>query len=138
MIVKRGEVYFAVLDPVVGSEQGGTRPVVVLQNELGNTFSPTVIAAITTKNKKPEFPTHVPVQADYGCLFKDSVIMLEQIRTIDKCRLLECIGVLDNKTMQEIDRAFLISLGITEIPKRNTNKTTEEHKDDSQKSNRQR
>lgn len=112
MEVKRGEVYFADLNPVIGSEQGGVRPVVVLQNDIGNKYSPTVVAAITSRIKKTNMPTHVVVSQSESGMPKNSVIMLEQIRTIDKCRLRECIGRLDNKTMAEVNNAFLISVGL--------------------------
>ena len=112
MIVKRGEVYFANLDPAIGSEQGGIRPVVIVQNDIGNKYSPTVIAAaITSQKYKTGLPTHIKVNAD-GCgLAKDSIVLLEQVRTIDKRRLKEKIGAIDSNKMESIDKALLISLG---------------------------
>ena len=111
-LIKRGDLYFADLSPVVGSEQGGLRPVLIIQNDIGNKYSPTVIAAaITSQLNKAKLPTHIEIRAgDYG-LPKDSVILLEQIRTIDKRRIKEKIGVLAAETMKRADRALLISLG---------------------------
>ena len=112
MIVKRGDIYYADLSPVVGSEQGGVRPVLIVQNNVGNKYSPTVIAAaITSKTDKTKLPTHIDVYADRFGLSKDSVILLEQIRTLDKRRLKERIGELPKSTMIEVNRAILISLG---------------------------
>ena len=110
--IKRGELYYADLSPVVGSEQGGVRPVLVVQNNIGNKFSPTVIvAAITSKLSKAKLPTHIEIQAsDFG-LEKDSVILLEQIRTLDKSRLQNKIGDLSLNQMKNVDKAILISLG---------------------------
>ena len=112
MNVKRGELYYADLSPVVGSEQGGVRPVLIVQNDVGNKYSPTVIAAaVTSKINKAKLPTHIELpKSDYG-LVKDSVILLEQIRTLDKRRLKERIGELNENTMHRVDRAILISLG---------------------------
>jgi len=111
--VKRGEIYFADLYPVVGSEQGGVRPVLIIQNDIGNRFSPTVIvAAITAQIQKAKLPTHVEIKASKHGLSRDSVILLEQIRTIDKQRLTDKITKLDNEMMRKIDRALKISLGI--------------------------
>lgn len=111
MIVKRGELYYADLSPVVGSEQGGIRPVLVVQNDVGNKYSPTVIAAaVTSKIGKARLPTHIELPSAYG-LAKDSVILLEQIRTLDKRRLKERIGELPPQTMTRVNRAILISLG---------------------------
>lgn len=116
MIVKRGEVYFADLSPVVGSEQGGIRPVLVLQNNIGNRFSPTVIvAAITAQIQKAKLPTHVEIDAEKYRFERDSVILLEQIRTIDKQRLTDKITYLDDNMMEKIDRALEISLGLTDF-----------------------
>lgn len=110
--IRRGEIYYADLSPVVGSEQGGVRPIVVLQNDVGNRFSPTVIvAAITSQLSKAKIPTHIELSANQYYLPKDSVVLLEQIRTIDKTRLKQKVCVLDNVKMQEINRAILISLG---------------------------
>ncbi|BEP28260.1 type II toxin-antitoxin system PemK/MazF family toxin [Helicovermis profundi] len=114
-IIKRGDVFFADLSPVVGSEQGGQRPVIIIQNNIGNRYSPTVIiSAITAKITKAKLPTHVEVKKDAVGLVKDSVILLEQIRTIDKKRLLQKLGTLDKKTMSKVDDALLISLGLYE------------------------
>lgn len=110
--VKRGEIYFADLSPVVGSEQGGVRPVLVIQNDVGNKFSPTVIvSAITSQLTKAKLPTHVELSSQEYNLPKNSVVLLEQIRTLDKRRLKEKITQVDLKKMKEIDRAILISLG---------------------------
>ena len=111
--VYRGEVYFADLDPVIGSEQGGNRPVLIIQNDIGNRFSPTVIvAAITTKISKTRIPTHVELRGKENGMEKDSVILLEQIRTIDKKRLTAKITSLTQEVMLRIDEAILISLGL--------------------------
>ncbi|MDY4186895.1 MAG: type II toxin-antitoxin system PemK/MazF family toxin [Candidatus Borkfalkiaceae bacterium] len=112
--IKRGELYYADLSPVVGSEQGGVRPVLVVQNDVGNRFSPTVIAAaVTSKLDKARLPTHIELSAKLYGLSKDSVVLLEQIRTIDKRRLKERIGALSPQTMARVDDALLISLGFT-------------------------
>lgn len=113
MTVKRGDIYYADLSPVVGSEQGGVRPVLIVQNDVGNRFSPTVIAAaITSQKEKSKLPTHIELQST-GCgLSKDSVVLLEQIRTIDKRRLKEKMGRLDEHSMNEINRALSISFGL--------------------------
>ena len=113
MIVKRGDIYYADLSPVVGSEQGGIRPVLVIQNDRGNKYSPTVIAAaITSQINKAKMPTHIELAAkDYG-LNKDSVILLEQIRTIDKRRLREKIGRIDDGLMASVNNALSISFGL--------------------------
>lgn len=112
-MIKRGETILCRLSPVVGSEQGGIRPVLVIQNDVGNKFSPTVIvAAVTSQLNKSKLPTHLELSAsDYG-LSKDSVVLLEQLRTIDKRRLKEKVGCLDNGFMNRIDRALSISLGL--------------------------
>ena len=112
-MIKRGELYFADLSPVIGSEQGGIRPVLVVQNDIGNKYSPTVIvAAITSKLNKAKLPTHMELSSrEYG-LEKDSVILLEQIRTIDKTRLKEKIGELTEHKMNQVNKAMLISLGV--------------------------
>ena len=113
MEVRRGDIYYADLSPVVGSEQGGVRPVLVVQNDVGNRYSPTVIiAAITSQLDKAKLPTHIEIKKEYG-LEKDSVILLEQIRTLDKRRLKEKVCTIDNETMQKVDIAIMISLGIT-------------------------
>ena len=113
MIVKRGDIYYADLSPVVGSEHGGIRPVLVIQNDIGNKYSPTVIAAaITSQINKAKMPTHIELAAkDYG-LNKDSVILLEQIRTIDKRRLREKIGRIDDGLMASVNNALSISFGL--------------------------
>lgn len=113
VIVKRGDIFYADLSPVVGSEQGGIRPVLVVQNDVGNKYSPTIIiAAITSQINKAKLPTHVEVLgADYG-LSKDSVVLMEQVRTIDKRRLKEKIGHLDDPLMGRVDEALRISLGL--------------------------
>jgi len=113
LIVQRGEVYFADLSPVVGSEQGGVRPVLVIQNDIGNRFSPTVIvAAITAQIQKAKLPTHVEIKAEKHGFERDSVILLEQIRTLDKQRLTDKITKLDAETMKKINHALEISLGL--------------------------
>ena len=114
-MIKRGELYYADLSPVIGSEQGGVRPVLVVQNDVGNKYSPTVIAAaVTSQINKAKLPTHIELSAiDYG-LSKDSVVLLEQIRTLDKKRLKERIGELPLSTMEKVNVALLISLGFTE------------------------
>ena len=113
MLIKRGDLFYADLSPVVGSEQGGIRPILVVQNDIGNKYSPTIIAAaITSKLNKAKLPTHIELSSkEYG-LEKDSVVLLEQIRTIDKSRLKEKIGELNNFTMQKVNRAMMISLGV--------------------------
>ena len=113
MNVRRGDIFYADLSPVVGSEQGGVRPVLVVQNDIGNRYSPTVIAAaITSKINKAKLPTHIELDAQTYGLVKDSIIMLEQIRTIDKKRLKEKIGHLDCVVMQRVDDALNVSFGI--------------------------
>ena len=114
MEVSRGDIFYADLSPVVGSEQGGVRPVLVVQNDVGNKYSPTVIiAAITSQLTKAKLPTHIELDKDKFNLMKDSVVLLEQIRTLDKRRLKDKISSIDNITMQRIDVAMMISLGIT-------------------------
>lgn len=116
MIVKRGDVFFADLSPVVGSEQGGVRPVLVIQNDIGNRFSPTVIvAAITAQIQKAKLPTHVEIDAKKYKFERDSVILLEQIRTIDKQRLTDKITHLDEDMMNLVDEALQISLGLIDF-----------------------
>ena len=110
--VFRGDVFFADLNPVVGSETGGVRPVVIIQNNIGNRFSPTVIAAITSRAKKRAFPIHVKLKDNHSGLTADTTILLEQIRTIDKRRLKHYIGHLDEETMQLIDKAAARSIGL--------------------------
>jgi mRNA interferase MazF len=114
--VKRGDVFFADLSPVVGSEQGGVRPVLIIQNDIGNRFSPTVIvAAITAQIQKAKLPTHVEIDAKGHGFDRDSVILLEQIRTIDKQRLTDKITHLDEDTMRKVDDALQISVGLIEF-----------------------
>jgi mRNA interferase MazF len=116
LIVKRGDVFFADLSPVVGSEQGGVRPVLVIQNDIGNRFSPTVIvAAITAQIQKAKLPTHVEIEAKKHGLERDSVVLLEQIRTIDKQRLTDKITHLDEEMMRRVDEALQISLGLIDF-----------------------
>lgn len=112
MEIKRGQIYYADLSPVVGSEQGGVRPVLIIQNDVGNKFSPTVIiSAVTSQLTKAKLPTHIEIPKGKFGLQKDSVVLLEQIRTLDKRRLRECVGTLDEPAMHKVDRAILISLG---------------------------
>ncbi len=114
MSIKKGDLYFADLSPVMGSEQGGVRPVLVVQNDIGNKFSPTIIvAAVTSKKNKADLPTHVEISADGNGLTKNSVILLEQLRTIDKIRLKERIGTIDKTRLPEVNEALSISLGIS-------------------------
>ncbi len=115
MNIKRGDIYYADLSPVIGSEQGGLRPVLIVQNDIGNKYSPTVIAAaITSKMGKAKLPTHIDVTGIGAGLAKDSVILLEQIRTIDKKRLKEKMGHLDDLTMRHVNGAIGVSFGLTE------------------------
>lgn len=114
--MKRGDIYFADLSPVVGSEQGGFRPVLVIQNDIGNRFSPTVIvAAITAQIQKAKLPTHVEIDAKTYGLDRDSVILLEQIRTIDKQRLTDKITHLDDELMSKVNESLQISIGLIEF-----------------------
>jgi mRNA interferase MazF len=116
LIVKRGDVFYADLSPVVGSEQGGVRPVLVIQNDIGNRFSPTVIvAAITAQIQKAKLPTHVEIEAKIHGMERDSVILLEQIRTIDKQRLTDKITHLDDETMRKVDESLQISVGLIDF-----------------------
>lgn len=113
MTVKRGDIYYADLSPVIGSEQGGVRPVLIIQNDVGNKYSPTVIAAaITSQKDKTKLPTHIQVNAS-GCgLAKDSIVLLEQVRTIDKQRLKEKMGSLDLSSMDKVNKALTVSFGL--------------------------
>mgnify|MGYP005816128185 CR=1 FL=1 len=112
-MIKRGDIYYADLRPVVGSEQGGVRPVLIIQNDTGNRHSPTVIcAAITSRMNKAKLPTHVELRADHCQMVKDSVILLEQLRTIDKQRLKEKICHLDDGLLKKVNTALLISLDL--------------------------
>lgn len=115
--VKRGDIFYADLSPVVGSEQGGTRPVLIVQNDTGNRHSPTVIAAaITSQTGKARLPTHINIVGGSVGLSKDSVILLEQIRTIDKRRLREHMGHLSEQQMSQVDNAIAVSFGLHETP----------------------
>lgn len=119
MQIRRGDIYYADLSPVVGSEQGGLRPVLIIQNDIGNRYSPTVIAAaITSQLTKAKLPTHIDVFADRYGLSKDSVILLEQIRTIDKRRLKEKMGHLDEVVMAKVNEAISVSFGLGERRRR--------------------
>ena len=116
MIVKKGDLYFADLSPVVGSEQGGVRPVLVVQNDVGNKYSPTIIvAAVTSQTGNAKLPTHVELQATQGGLSKNSVVLLEQLRPIDKQRLKERIGSLSSEKLPVVDEALSVSLGIADL-----------------------
>jgi len=111
--VKRGDIFYADLSPVVGSEQGGVRPILVVQNDIGNKYSPTIIAAaITSQKDKSKLPTHIELTARDCGLPRDSVVLLEQIRTIDKRRLKECMGTVNEGSMSQIDHALQISFGL--------------------------
>ena len=113
MQVKRGDIYYADLSPVVGSEQGGIRPVLIIQNDVGNRYSPTFIcAAITSRMNKAKLPTHIEIDSRRCQIMKDSVILLEQIRTIDKQRLKDMIGHLDKERMRSVDEAIRVSLAL--------------------------
>jgi len=113
MNIKRGDIYYADLSPVIGSEQGGLRPVLIVQNDVGNRYSPTVIAAaITSKMSKTKLPTHIDISGQNAGLSKDSVILLEQVRTIDKQRLKEKMGHLDDSTMNHVNNAIQVSFGL--------------------------
>ena len=115
MNIKRGDIYYADLSPVIGSEQGGLRPVLIVQNDVGNRYSPTVIAAaITSKMSKTKLPTHIDIPGQNAGLSKDSVILLEQVRTIDKQRLKEKMGHLDRTTMNNVDNAIQVSFGLAD------------------------
>ena len=116
MIVKKGDLYFADLSPVVGSEQGGVRPVLVVQNNVGNKYSPTIIVAAITSQTKAKLPTHVELEAAEGGLSKNSVVLLEQLRTIDKQRLKERIGTLSENQIPDVEKALSVSLGIANLP----------------------
>ncbi len=113
MLIKRGDIFYADLMPVVGSEQGGVRPVLIIQNDVGNRYSPTVIcAAITSQINKAKIPTHIEIESEKYELVKDSVVLLEQIRTIDKSRLREKICRVDDALMKKVDKAILISFSL--------------------------
>ena len=120
MNIKRGDIYYADLSPVVGSEQGGIRPVLIVQNDVGNRYSPTVIAAaITSRMGKTKLPTHIDIYADEVGLAKDSVVLLEQIRTLDKRRLREKMGHLDSAAMERVNGAISVSFGLVSDEERN-------------------
>ena len=113
MVIHRGDIYYADLRPVVGSEQGGVRPVLIIQNDVGNRHSPTVIcAAITSQMNKAKLPTHVELDSSRYALVKDSVVLLEKLRTIDKKRLRDKVCHLDREILQKVERALLISLDL--------------------------
>jgi Growth inhibitor len=113
VVVKRGDIFYADLSPVIGSEQGGIRPVLIVQNDIGNKYSPTVIcAAITSQINKAKLPTHIEIDASRYTLAKDSVVLLEQIRTIDKKRLREKVSHLDDEIMGRVNTALIISLAL--------------------------
>lgn len=113
MSVTRGDIYYADLSPVVGSEQGGIRPVLIVQNDIGNKYSPTVIAAaITSQRDKTKLPTHIQLNAGNTGLAKDSIVLLEQIRTLDKRRLKERMGRLDDSSMEQVNQALSVSFGL--------------------------
>ena len=113
--VKRGDIYYADLSPVVGSEQGGVRPVLIIQNDTGNRYSPTVIAAaITSQTGKAKLPTHLDLPVDHSCgLSRDSVVLLEQVRTLDKKRLREKMGHVEENVMEKVDLAIAVSFGLS-------------------------
>ena len=113
LIIKRGDIFYADLSPVIGSEQGGIRPVLIIQNDIGNKYSPTIIAAaITSQLEKSKLPTHIELSGKNYGLAKDSVILLEQIRTIDRQRLMEKIGHLSEREMETVNNAISISFGL--------------------------
>ncbi len=113
LLVRRGDIFYADLSPVIGSEQGGIRPVLIVQNDMGNRYSPTVIcAAITSQINKAKLPTHIEIDCQNYMLVKDSVVLLEQVRTIDKKRLREKIGRLDDGIMKKVDKALMVSFGL--------------------------
>ena len=122
--IKRGDIFYADLSPVVGSEQGGMRPVLIVQNNVGNHYSPTVIvAAITAKVQKAKMPTHVNINAAHTAIEKNSVVLLEQIRTIDKQRLKDRVTHLDDQTMRRVDNALQISIGLADRTRRRPQRT---------------
>lgn len=113
MLIKRGDIFYADLSPVIGSEQGGVRPVLIIQNDVGNRYSPTIIcAAITSQINKAKLPTHIEIDSHDYTLVKDSVVLLEQVRTVDKKRLKEKICHLDEGLMDRVDKALLVSFGL--------------------------
>jgi len=115
-MIRRGDIFYANLNPVLGSEQGGLRPVLIIQNDIGNMYSPTtIVAAITSRIKRAKLPTHIEISAARYQLEKDSVILLEQLRTIDKQRLKERITRLDEETMNKVNDAIAVSLGLKDL-----------------------
>lgn len=110
--IKRGDIYYADLNPAVGSKQGGIRPVLVVQNDVGNCYSPTIIIAVLTSKSKKKLPTHISIHSGEGNIAMDSTVLLEQLRTIDKFRLQKYVGSISGETMDRIDRAMLVSLGL--------------------------
>ena len=110
--IKRGDIYYADLNPAVASEQGGIRPVLVVQNDVGNCYSPTIIIAVLTSKSKKKLPTHISIHSGEGNIAMDSTVLLEQLRTIDKFRLQKYVGSISGETMDRIDRAMLVSLGL--------------------------
>lgn len=112
MVIKRGDIFLADLSPTIGSEQNGVRPVLVIQNDIGNKYSPTVIVLAITSKQKPKLPTHIPVSASISGLERDSVILVEQVRTLDKSRLLYKVGVMDEQVMEKVKKALKLSLSI--------------------------
>ena len=115
-MIQRGDIFYANLNPVLGSEQGGLRPVLIIQNDIGNMYSPTtIVAAITSRIKRAKLPTHIEIKADRYHLGKDSVVLLEQLRTVDKQRLKERIAHLDEETMIKVKDALTISLGLKQL-----------------------
>ncbi len=128
--IKRGDIFYADLSPVIGSEQGGLRPVLIIQNDVGNKYSPTVIAAaITSKTGKAKLPTHIDIYAEATGLIKDSVILLEQIRTLDKRRLKEKTGHLSPQKMNEVDNAIAVSLNLLGVSHATPSNTEHEQRD---------
>lgn len=122
IVVKRGEIFYADLSPVIGSEQGGIRPVIIIQNDIGNRYSPTVVvAAITSKINKAKLPTHVEISSEEYGLNRDSVVLLEQIRTLDKRRLKEKIGHMTEGDMRKVNKALIISLDLDDVKKSDKN-----------------
>ena len=122
IVVKRGEIFYADLSPVIGSEQGGIRPVIIIQNDIGNRYSPTVVvAAITSQINKAKLPTHVEISSEEYGLNRDSVVLLEQIRTLDKRRLKEKIGHMTEGDMRKVNKALIISLDLDDVKKSDKN-----------------
>lgn len=115
--IKRGDIFYADLSPAIGSEQGGIRPVLIVQNNVGNYHSPTVIVAVLTSKNKKKLPTHISILAGEGNVTMDSTVLLEQLRTIDKFRLQKFVGSVSDDTMEQVDRAMLISLGLNILTK---------------------